>query len=370
VSSRTTTQQPTTHRRRLLLAATLIAVPGVVLATPGAADAAPTHNHTRAAAGWLGRQLSSTHVVKSTIGGQTFTDYGLTADVVLALDSAKVGEVAARSATRALKHHVLAYTGGGSSTERYAGSFAKLLVVATAQGDDPRAFGTGPRKNLVAGLRSLECTHVSAGCTAADRGRFHDVSQFGDFSATIGQSLALIGLERATRRGPSHASVAFLVGQQCANGGFPQDFDAATCTPSVDATGFATQALVAVGTPGATAAAAKAGRWLKRQQHANGSFTSTGTSNDVPNANSTALGAQGLTAVGRGKAAAKARGFLRGLQVGCGGAVARRGEVRFAHHAPGDPLRATSQAVPALAGQALVGISAAGSHRGLPRLAC
>ena len=366
MSSPRTTHQPTTHRRRLLVAAALIAVPAVVLATPGAADAAPTHNRTRAAAGWLGRQLGPSHVIT----GQFGADYGLTADVVLALDSAKVGRVSARRATTALKHHVLAYTGGGSPTERYAGSFAKLLVVATAQGVDPRAFGSGPRKNLVAGLRSLECTHVSAGCTAADRGRFHDVSQFGDFSGTIGQSLALIGLERATRRGPSHASVAFLVGQQCANGGFPQDFDAATCTPSVDATGFATQALVAVGTPGATAAAASAGRWLKRQQRADGSFSSTGTGSDVANANSTALGAQGLTAVGRGKAATQARRFLRGLQVGCGGAVARRGEIRYAHHAPGDPVRATSQAVPALARVSLDTVTVTGSRRGLPRLAC
>ena len=44
----------------------------------------------------------------------------------------------------------------------------------------------------------------------------------------------------------------FLLGQQCDNGGFPETFGAATCTGSVDATGFAVQALATVGGPAAT----------------------------------------------------------------------------------------------------------------------
>jgi hypothetical protein len=370
VSSRTTTHQPTTRRRLRCLAAALIAVPAVVLATPGAADAATTHNRVDAAAGWLGRQLNSDHLmtVSFDVGGkkQTFTDYGLTADTVLALDAAQVGRGSARAATKALAGTVLDYTGGGDATEFYAGAFAKLLVLAAAQGRDAHAFGNGPRKDLVAELTSLECTHVSTGCTAADRGRFHDVSAFGDNSGTIGQSLALVGLQRTTRRGPSPASVAFLVGQQCANGGFPEKFDQAACATSVDATGFAAQALKAVGSPAATAAAAKAGRWLRSVQHANGSFTGTGTRN----ANTTALAEQGLAVTGHAKAAARARAFLRGLQVRCGGSAATRGEIRYAHHAKGDAARATSQAVPALARVSLATVTVAGSHRGLPRLAC
>jgi hypothetical protein len=297
---------------------------------------------------------------------QKFTDYGLTADTVLALDAAQVGRGAARAATKALAGKVLDYTGGGDVNEFYAGSFAKLLVVAAAQGKDPHAFGGGPRKDLVAELTALECTHVSTGCTAADRGRFHDVSQFGDNSATIGQSLALVGLQRTTKRGPSPASVAFLAGQQCANGGFPEKFDQPTCASSVDATGFAVQALMAVGTRTAAASAAKAGRWLRSVQHDNGSFTGSGSRN----ANTTALAAQGLAVTGHAKAATKARAFLRGLQVGCGGSVAARGEIRYAHHATGDAARATSQAIPALARISLGTVTVTGSHRGLPRLAC
>ena len=91
------------------------------------------------------------------IVGDFGPDYGLTADVVLALDSASVGKVAARKATKALKAHVLDYTGGGDPAEFYAGSFAKLLNVAAAQNADPRHFGGSSRNNLVHTLRALEC---------------------------------------------------------------------------------------------------------------------------------------------------------------------------------------------------------------------
>ena len=108
---------------------------------------------------------------------------------------------------------MLAYTGGGDATEFYAGSFAKLIVVAAAQGVDPTAFGTGPRKDLVANLRALECgTHTRTDCPAGTAGRFSDRSQFGDFSNPITQSLAVIALERATRRGASRNAVSYLLG--------------------------------------------------------------------------------------------------------------------------------------------------------------
>ena len=74
------------------------------------------------------------------------------------------------------------------------------------------------------------------------------------------------------------------------------------------------------------AAAADGGRWLKRHQHDNGSFSGNG----ARNANSTGLAAQALTAVGRDNAAAAARGFLRDLQVMCGGKAADRGLIRYA----------------------------------------
>ena len=351
-------------RRRRLAAVTLLATPAVLLATPGAAEALTTHNRAAAGAGWLGRQLDDdTHAME----GQFGTDYGLTADVVLALDSAKVGKVAARRATHVLRNHVLDYTGGGDATEFYAGSFAKLIVVAAAQQAAPTTFASGARGNLVANLLALECgTRTRKDCPAGNDGRFSDRSQFGDFSNTITQSLAIIGLERTTARGPSRDAVTFLLGQQCPNGAFPEAFGAATCDPSVDATGFAVQALTTAGSPRAEAAAGDAGRWLKRHQKGNGAFAGNGSRN----ANSTALAAQALTAVGRTKAAAKARHFLRVLQVECWGAKARRGQVRYDRQGGGDPARATAQAVPALAKVTLADIDNAGARRRLPRLAC
>lgn len=351
-------------RPRLLAGATLLLAPLLVLTMPGAAEAAPTRDRADAAAGWLGRQLDAE---SRTIVGSFGPDYGLTADTVLALDAAKIGRVAATRATKALKRSVVAYTGGGDTAEYYAGAFAKLLVVAAAQGTDPRTFGQSARADLIEALLGLECgTRTRTDCLAADKGRFSDISQYGDFSNTITQSLALIGLDRATRPGASRAAVVFLTGQQCDNGAFPLSFGAATCTGSVDATGFAVQALVQDGSPVAVEAAAQAGRWLARRQNNNGSFTGNG----VRNANSTALAAQAFDALDRERKAAKARRFLRSLQVGCDGDRADRGAVQYDRSGTGDPVRATAQAVPALARVTLDDVSRAGARKGLPRLAC
>jgi hypothetical protein len=371
MSSSTLTRTPPpsrTRRRRTatrVLAAVVAAVvvPAAIVGTPGTASALTTRNRADAGAGWLGRQLSADHVIVGAFG----PDYGLSADVVLALDSAGVGMVAAREATTSLKRHVLDYTGFGDPAEFFAGSFAKLLNVAAAQRTDPRHFGGSARKNLIATLRSLECgSGRRATCPAADAGRFSDISTFGDFSNTIGQSLALIGLERTTATGPSTRSVIYLRHQQCSNGAFPLELSTAGCTASVDATAFAVQALLAHGTRKATAAALDAAAWLRRHQNGNGSFTGNG----VRNTNSTGLAAQALREAGRHKAADEAVRWIRSLQVMCGGQPANRGKIRYAKTASGDPIRATSQAVPALAAVGLAEISNAGSIRELPRLRC
>jgi hypothetical protein len=44
--------------------------------------------------------------------------------------------------------------------------------------------------------------------------------------------------------------------------------------------------------------------------------------------------------------------------------------VRYAKHAAGDPVRATAQAVPALAGVGLAKVSNSGAARHLPTLSC
>jgi hypothetical protein len=366
--SRSITARPTTRRRtssRLLATvAALVAVPALVVSTPGVAGAATTTNPSDAAAGWLGGQLSADHVVTGAFG----PDYGLTADVVLALDSAGVGKRAARKATAQLRAHVADYTGFGDPNEFYAGSFAKLLNVAVAQHADPRAFGSSGRRDLVGQLRYLECGNGkrSACASGDDSGRYGDISAFGDFSNTIGQSLALLGLERATKAGPSTRSVVYLREQQCANGAFPLELSTPGCTPSVDATAFAVQALLVSGSAKAHSAALDGARWLKRVQHGNGSFTG----NDTRNTNTTGVAAQALRAAGRDKAATAAVRFIASLQVGCGGKGKNRGKVRYDKANNGDALRATAQAIPALAGVGLSDIDKAGATRALPTLAC
>ena len=134
----------------------------------------------------------------------------------------------------------------------------------------------------------------------------------------------------------------------------------------MDATGFAAQALSAVDTRAARAAARDAGRWLARVQKRNGSFGSDG----VRNANSTALAAQALDVLDRSGRRAKAVRFLRSLQSRCGAPAALRGSVRYSRADAGDRVLATSQAVPALAGVTLVEVDKAGTGRSLPRLAC
>jgi hypothetical protein len=354
----------TSLRRRLLAGAGALLAPVLVLSSPHAATAAETRDRAAAAAGWLGRQLDrDSHLVVGSFG----PDYGQTADVVLALDAAGVGGKAARQATTALRRAVPDYTGGGDPAESYAGAFAKLLVVAAAQRVSPRRFGGSDRRNLVKALRALECGGASrTDCPAADRGRFSDRSAFGDFSNAITQSLAVIGLERATKPGVSRAAVRYLRSQQCGNGAFPLTFGSVACVGSVDATGFAVQALLLAGGGSNRDAAGDAGRWLARRQHGNGSFSGNGTRN----ANSTALAAQAFDALGRGGDAREARGFLRSLQVGCDGERTERGSVLYNRAGTGEALRATTQAAPALAGVTLGEVTGDGSRRGLPRLAC
>jgi hypothetical protein len=352
-----------TTSRVLAAVAALLVVPALVLATPGTAGAVTTGNRADAGAGWLGRQLGADHLISGAFG----PDYGLTADVVLALDSAGVGKVAARSATKALKANVANYTGFGDPNEFYAGAFAKLLNVAAAQHANPRAFGSSSRHDLVGILRFLECGQGNRpACASTDRGRFSDISAFGDFSNTLGQSLALIGLERTTKAGPSTPSIVYLRHQQCASGAFPVELSAAGCIPSVDATAFAVQALLVVGGRKAHAAAQDGARWLARHQHANGSFTG----NDVRNTNSTGLATQALRAAGRDQAAAKGAAFIRSLQFGCGAKPANRGKVRYDKKNTGEAVRSTPQAVPALAGVGLADVTKSGALKRLPTLRC
>ncbi len=328
----------------------------------GAAAAPPTADPARAAAGWLTRQFTGGSHLESCFGGQCFPDYGLTADAVFALASAKVSGPTIGRATAWLAANAVAYIGASDGTGPYAGSYAKLALVAEVTGRDPAAFGG---VDLVAGLRALQCPH--AGCAAGDAGAFRNTLPDGGFANDVTQSLAVLALSRSTRpadRAAVPAGAAFLVRQQCAPAsGFPTFFrTTGTCAPDVDATAFAVQALLVRGPRPAGAIG-----WLAAQRQPGGGFIGNG----VANANSTGLAIQALTAAGRDTTAATA--FLRKLQLGCTTAVGDRGAISYdgpAAFKTATAVRATPQGILGFTKVPLAEVTAAGAAATAPVLAC
>ncbi len=244
----------------------------------------------------------------------------------------------------------------------YAGATAKLLVFAQAQG-----LATG---GYLTQLKSLEQAS----------GQFKDQSAYGDYSNTIGQSLAIIGLARAGQ--PDAKAVDFLLKQQCNDGGFRMTFTDTQCTTTAgdtDATSLAVQALSAEG--GHDAAVTKAVNFIAGKQQSNGGVVEP-AAQAAPNTNSTGLAAVAFTLAGKTAEAAKAKSFVAGLQFGCTFPAALRGGFAFdqasfdALRAKGSKAtvsdkehRATTQAVLALIPQPYLKITAGGSATA-PALSC
>ena len=198
---------PRTRRRYLARTSTalLVACTGLLLGLqrPALAES-PSSDLADTAAGWLVSQLVDgdgdgvgDHVeIFIDLNGngevdpdELFPDYGLTADVIVALAAARVGGDASADATDYLEANVELYVGaaegvGDPDGEFYAGALAKSLLVAAITGRDPADFGG---VDLVARLLFTE----------TPEGRFSDISEFGEFSNNIGQSLAVIALTRA-----------------------------------------------------------------------------------------------------------------------------------------------------------------------------
>ncbi len=341
------------HAGPAALVAVLILV--AVLFLSDAARAEPpssplTTDPADAAAGWLTGELVDGEYLTSSFDAdangtidpatEVSPDPGLTADAVLAFAAAGSAGDAAEAATDWLESQVATYTGDGT-TESYAGALAKLSLVADVMGRDATDFGG---QHLLARLAAQQ---------SAD-GRFSDISAFGDFSSPITQSLAIIALDRASPDGVPPAAVDFLVGVQCADGGFAADLSVLPCaTGDVDATALSVQALLVAGRD---AEAATAGTFLTGQQATDGSLGTSGAANS----NSTGVAVPALRALGESAAADQAADWLLSLQAGPAEPSEQRGA--FAFDATGfDPLtatRATPQAVLGLAGVGLAELAA------------
>lgn len=302
-------------------------------------------------------------------GGQSYADHGLTIDAVLGMSAAGTGGDAAAAATDWVVSASGAYIGSGD--EAYAAATAKLLTFAGARGLDPRDVAG---VDLVAQLRSLE----------QGNGQFADQSEYGDYSNTLGQSFALIGLERADVN-PSTAAVDFLLAQQCDDGGFrltfdkPDEPDDDACVSDPDATSTAVQALDVVG--GHDASVQDAAEYLVGRQGADGGVAG-GTTTEGVNANSAGLAAVAFRLAGRDDARARALQYLESLTFGCdtpalaGGIAYNRADfdAATAQGADAQPdgtiTRTTAQAILGQTDESYATVSASGQSAATPTLEC
>jgi hypothetical protein len=341
---------------------------GVAVASLGAPSAAAnsatptTSTPAAAAAGYLARQLVGKHHdhYVYTFGKTTYADYGDTADAIQSMDAAGVAQTAAGRATKWLEAHVEGYVGHNVATY-FPGALGKMLLVAEAQHVNVHSFGG---VNLVAALVSTE------GIRGAAPGEYQQnaagTKPADDYTSTVSQALAMLGLADSPNAAgqPDAAAVFFLVGQQCADGGYPTEIlatVAASCKAGadVDSTGYAVQALLATG---AHSAALRGLAYLAKAEHSNGGFGSPA------NANSTALALQALAAAHR--SIAKPLAWLVAHQIGCAGSVAHRGAVAYEKSYDSAALSATGQAGAALAGKPLAWIDKSGARAAAPVLSC
>ncbi|WP_338748106.1 hypothetical protein [Janibacter alittae] len=303
-------------------------------------------------------------------GGQSFDDLGLTIDAILGMTAAGSGGDSAAAASDYVLANSATYI--GSEDEVYSAATAKLLTFATARGLDPRTVNG---VDLVTKLQSLE----------EENGQFADQSEYGDYSNTLGQSFALIGLERADGVNPSTASVGFLLEQQCDDGGFrltydnPDETGDEACTSDPDATSMAVQALHTVG--GHDTAVQSATDYLASRQAATGGVGG-GETTEGANANSTGLAAVAFRLAGRADARARALDYVESVTFGCdtpavvGGIAYNRAdfEAATAKGADAQPdgtiTRTTAQAVLGQTDESYATVTAAGQTGATPTLEC
>ncbi len=233
---------------------------------------------------------------------------------------------------------------------------------------------------LAIGLSLSSAPAADAATPPAQTGLFG--SQDPTYDGVFRQSLSLLAFTAADRTPPAEA-VAWLLAQQCGDGGF-QSFRPDTsraCTRSdpaafagedTNSTGIAATALRAIGR---TAAADRALAWLDKAQNTDGGFPYfLGGDSD---ANSTSVVLLGTNAAGRAPTSVQRGGvsaatYLESVQVGCAGAATDDdGGFAFQDYGTGlvDNDAATVQATLALSGVALP-LSSRKVGTAVPRATC
>ena len=250
---------------------------------------------------------------------ESFDDWGLTIDAILALAAGGRGDAAVgRHGHRTWWRTTSRPTSPAVSTPP---------SVTPAPWPRPSSWPRSRAKIRPTSAASTSSMRLLARMQTggADAGRFSDRTGFGDFSNGFGQALAVLALAR-TGAVPAEA-VDFLLAQQCPGGSFRGDYTTpGGCTDdaaaTVDATGFALQALVTLEpTCAIRQAVTDAVESLVAGQNASGAFGGESGSNT----NSTGLAAVALRSLGATASADKAAEFVTGLQLDGGddlGAVA------------------------------------------------
>ena len=279
----------------------------------GPAQATVSPSATRAGA-WLAEQLTGGLIHNDQF---SFDDYGLTLDVLMALQEADTRGPKQDAIVSAMWDNIKNYIYDSPNTAPgdgvFAGSAAKALVAVQAAGKNGNRFGGVDLVSTVEGT-------VEPG--GSDKGRlkdrdiagYPDPAVLADYSNLLYQAYGLEGLAEATSAKVDDVR-DFLLKQQCQAGYFRLYFDA--CKPDTDATAIAIRAMSAAkadGVTGMDAALARATKWLLDQQRSDGSFVG-GASTPGPNANSTGLAASALALRGKTGAAQHAAAWVYELQV-------------------------------------------------------
>lgn len=343
-----------------------LVLPPAAAAPSTAADAATstTKDPSAAAASYLTSQLGGDNNDHFTVkfSGKVYADDGETADGVLSLDASGSAQSVAKKMTKWLESDATNYA--GSPPNVYPGSAAKLLLVAEAQHVDPESFG---------GIDLIGAIVGDEDAGGAANGEYQNPGDTQYSASVLNQALAVLALALAPNQSsqPSSDAVSFLVGQQCADGGFQVDIrpdtttDCAAASEDVDTTAYAIQALIAAGnTDGVTDAV----KWLTSKENKDGGWGETpGAASE---ANSTAIAIEALIADKKStKAASK---WLAGQQQLCGAKKSQRGAVVYQGNtfSKATATRATSQAGVALAGKSLAQVDKANATGDVLALQC
>lgn len=318
------------------------------LAAP--ANAVDPVQPTRLAADWIVSQLTGGVAV-----GDYGADVGLTIDAGLALaaiDRTADAEVIGDSIASLLVTSAEVPYGYVRSDEYdfnppydyvgeglYSNATAKAAAFTQRIGRDASAAYADV--NLIVQLEDL---------TDDTTGAIADVSIYGNYANTIGQSFAV---EALTVAGSSEAARATdsLLAQQCPAGFFRLTLDATPCAdatdaPNPDVTALAVISLLESGSSSAQVAAAIAGAadWLQSVQKADGSLGGD-ASTPGSNSNTTGLAAWALGDAGRIAAARDAAAWTRGLQASDAGACASRAPTGGIAYNEGDLTEARVEGV-------------------------